>query len=119
MSPMINPKNPIHADKRCSMGLSNIVEILDPILSRKDIKVNVNRNNAEKKIATAMNAGVAAVGAESRRFGELAGSTERSYCGDRVGTVQLTGALFFEREHEPNTPKKTLGPSTLCEGEPV
>lgn len=118
--PMINPKNPIHADKRCSMGFSNIVEILDPILSRKEIKVNVMRNNAEKEIATAMNAGVAAVGAESRRFGEFAGSVERSeiqtrfliklsrisifnlpYCGDRVGAVQFTGALFFEREHEP------------------
>jgi hypothetical protein len=60
------------------MGLSNIVENLDPIFSRKEIKVNVKRNNAEKEIATAMNAGVAAVGAESRRFGELAGSIERS-----------------------------------------
>jgi len=81
---MINPKNPIHADKCCSMGFSNIVEILDPILLRKEIKVNVKRNNAEKEIATAMNAGVAAVGAESKRFGELAGSTERSRIQTRV-----------------------------------
>jgi len=73
--------------------------------------VNITKKMKEQVMATAIKAGAVAVGAESNRFGELPGRTARSYCGDTDGAVQLMLAALFLREHEPNTPMKTLGPS--------
>lgn len=76
--PMRKPMNPTHADSRCTIGLSNAPEIFPAILWRKEIKVKVMKKKTENKMATAMNAGVEAVGAERRRFGALPGRVVRS-----------------------------------------
>jgi len=70
------------------------------------------KNKVESNIEIAMKTGADAVGADSRRFGELEGRTERSYCGEIDKAVQLTDAAPFVRAHDPSTPMNTLGPST-------
>jgi len=69
----------------------------------------------KNEMATAMNAGVEAVGAERRRFGALPGRAVRSYTGEMEASVQFMGAALFVFEHEPSNPMKTLGPSTPSE----
>jgi len=66
-------------------------------------------------IATEMNAGVVAVGADRRRFELPAGRTARSYTGEIEASVQLMLAALFPFEQEPNNPIKTLGPSSPFE----
>lgn len=70
--------NPTHADSLCTIGLSNATESFGPILWRKEIKVKVMKKIIKNEMATAMNAGVEAVGAERRRFGALPGRAVRS-----------------------------------------
>jgi len=110
--PIRNPKNPTHADSRCTIGFSNMTESLPPILWRKEIKVKEMKKSIDNAIATEMNAGVVAVGADKRRFELLPGRTARSYKGETEASVQLMLAALFFLEHEPNNPIKTLGPST-------
>jgi len=71
--------------------------------------------NVLRTIEMAMNAGVADVGAERRRFGAPEGKTDRSYTGSRTADVQLRGESLFGREQEPNAPKRTVGPSTFVD----
>ena len=75
---MRKPKNPTHADSRCTSGLSKIAESFALILWRKEIKMKVMKKMIENEMATATNAGVETVGAERRRFGALPGRTVRS-----------------------------------------
>lgn len=74
--PIMKPNNPIHAVERCTMGRSNQGPAFPSLLLRA---VNVNRRKNMKVNAneTAMNAGVVAVGADSRS-GALDGRFERS-----------------------------------------
>jgi len=76
--------------------------------------VNVTKNMIEKATEMETNAAGEPVGAESKRVGALPGKTERSYCGETSGMVQLMGAELLLREQEPNMPMKTLGPSVDC-----
>jgi hypothetical protein len=69
------------------------------------------KNIVERAIEIAINTGVEAVGAV-RRFGELLGRADKSYTGDTVGCVHVTGPLLFGREQDPRAPKKSVGPST-------
>lgn len=73
----MNPKNPIHADSRCTMGLSKTLDAF-PILCRNDIRVDMKKNTMENVRATAMNAGVAMPGGEIKKLGALLGRAERS-----------------------------------------
>jgi len=72
------------------------------------------KNTIDNAIAIAMKTGVVAAGAV-RRFGEFRGRADKSYVGDTVGGVHVTGPLSFGREQDPRAPKKTVGPSTPCE----
>lgn len=73
--------------------------------------MNVTKNMIEKATATETKAAGEPVGAESNRIGAFPGRTERSYCGETFGMVQLMGAELLLRAQEPNMPMKTLGPS--------
>lgn len=75
--------------------------------------MKVKKKDIENPSATATKTGVDAGGVDSRVLGAFVGSTLRLYAGERAGLVQLTLALFVTREHEPNNPKKRLGPSTF------
>lgn len=79
--PTRKPINPTHADSRCTIGLSNAPESFALILWRKEIKVKVMKKMIENEMATAINAGVEAVGAERRRFESLPGRAVRSGMG--------------------------------------
>jgi hypothetical protein len=109
--PIRKLKNPIQAERRGKRGLPSRASILAPILWRNEINVNVIKNITEHEMAIAMKTGVKAVGAESRRFGAPLGRTERLYSGEIVAVVQLMLAALFVREHDPSTPRNTLGPS--------
>lgn len=74
--------------------------------------MNKTKKMTEKRMDTAMKAGVVGVGAESRRDGAFSGNTERSYWGENVGSMQTSGASLLGLEQEPSDPIKTLGPST-------
>jgi len=93
-------------------GFSSVAPNL-PMEPRNDMRVNIKKNMTVNARATAMNAGVVAVGAE-RRSGAFPGRTDKSYVGLIVGEVQFTGASLFGLEHEPSAPRKTVGPSTPC-----
>jgi len=113
--PITNPKKPIKADMFCTSCLSrNVVNLLF-ILWRNDINGKDTRNNTENNRATAMNAGVEAVGADKRRFGVFLGRADKSYTGLAVGEVQLIFAALLLLAHEPSGPRKILGPSMLFE----
>lgn len=73
----MNPRSPTHVEARWMDGFSSVPEILAPSFSRKAIIVKSRKKIMENESATAMNAGVVAVGAE-RRLGEFPGRTERS-----------------------------------------
>ena len=73
---MRKPRRPIHAVVRWMAGLSKTLPNL-PIFPRKDVMVNRRKKMIVNARDTAMNAGVVAVGAESKS-GALLGSTERS-----------------------------------------
>lgn len=113
--PMRKPKNPIHADNCCTRGFCNIPESLPPILWRKEIKVKEMKKTIDSAIAMEIKAGVVAVGADRRRFELLPGRTVKSYTGETEAPVQLVLAALFPFEQEPNSPIKTLGPSTPFE----
>jgi hypothetical protein len=74
---MRKPKNPTHADSRWTSGFSNMPESLPPILWRKEIKVKEMKKRIDSAIATEINVGVVAVGAD-RRFELLPGRRVRS-----------------------------------------
>lgn len=74
---MRKPKNPTHADRRCSIGLANKASIFGAILWRREIKVKDRKKRIEKEMAIAMNTGVEAVGGESRSDA-FSGRTESS-----------------------------------------
>jgi hypothetical protein len=61
----------------------------------------------------AMATGVKVRGIDNNQLGALLGKTEKSYKGLTLGAVQLTFAVLFAREQEPNKPKNRLGPS-IC-----
>lgn len=82
----MKPKKPIHAESLCIVGLSNVADILAPILCRNEIKVNINRKSVVDASATAINAGAATVGAVKRRLGEFFGRTERSTLHHKLGS---------------------------------
>ncbi len=72
----MKPKIPIQAVERWTMGLSKNAPAF-PIFVRKAVKLNRRKNRNVNAIATAMNAGVVAVGA-LRKSGAFPGSTVRS-----------------------------------------
>jgi hypothetical protein len=74
--PIMKPKRPIHAEKRCMPGRSNTAPAL-PILWRSEIMVNVMKKITPRIKLRARNAGVAAVGEVSSE-GALPDRTERS-----------------------------------------
>jgi len=112
VNPIMNPRNPTHAVTFCINGLSSMSEIFPPSLLRKAVKVKSKKNMIENDTEMAMKTGVVDVGAE-RRFGAFFGRTERLYVGFKLGEVQINGAWLFDRENEPRTPKRTVGPSTV------
>lgn len=109
----MKPRTPIQAEIRWIMGFSKVADTLSPILCRKDVNVNVKKNNAEKDSATAMKTGVDGAGGDSNKAGTFPGKTLRLYDGDTDGSVQFRLAEFVRREHDPSTPRNTLGPSTF------
>ena len=74
----MKPKIPTHADRRCTIGLSNIPANFGLILWRKDIMVKEKKNKIEKEMAIAMNTGDVASGGESKKSGASPGSAEKS-----------------------------------------
>lgn len=113
--PIKKPSKPIHAVALWTPGRSKCAPIR-PSVPRWAVKVYMNRKITVKASETAMKAGVVEVGAV-KRSGALDGSTERLYVGDTVGTVHVTLASLFGREHEPRAPRNTFGPSTDAEEE--
>ena len=73
----MKPDRPIQADARWIVGLSNAADNLAPSLARKAIMVKRMKKMDESPRATAMKAGVVAVGADNQRD-TSPGSTERS-----------------------------------------
>jgi len=111
VTPMRKLKKPSQADIRCTIGFSRAVFNFGAILWRKEIRVNRTKNTKENATATEMNAAGDPAGGESNRVGAFPGKTERSYTGEALGNVQLTGAALLLFAHEPRTPMKMLGPS--------
>lgn len=73
----MNPRRPIQAEIRWTIGLSNTPESFAPSFDRRQIIVNRMKKTIENPSETAMNAGVVAVGAV-KRLGALPGRSERS-----------------------------------------
>jgi hypothetical protein len=76
--PIIKPKNPIHAERLWSKGLSSTLLKPWPILSRNEMRVNVMKNSMENDKATAMKAAAEAAGAYNTSCGALPGRADRS-----------------------------------------
>jgi len=73
--------------------------------------MNMIMKRKENDMAKAMNEGAAEGGAVRMLLAAAAGSTDVSYIGEMDVVVQLTGSALLEREQDPKTPMKTLGPS--------
>jgi len=68
----------------------------------------------EKDIATARKAGAVEGGADNISFEVAPGRTDVLYCGVIEVLVHATLPALLLREHEPNKPRKRLGPSLAC-----
>ena len=84
----MKPKIPIQAHTRWTMGLSSAAPSLAPSLARKAIREKRTKKMDENPRATAMKAGVVAVGADNQRDASL-GSTERSERGITSGSSSM------------------------------
>lgn len=71
-------KNPIHALRRCNIGLLSMAFAFSGSLWRREIIVNVTKNTTDKAMAMETNAAGEPVGAVSNREGAFPGKTERS-----------------------------------------
>jgi len=87
-----------------------MADSLGPRLPRRETRVKIMRKRAENAMAMAIKTGVVAVGAV-RRSGAFLGRADKSYVGDTVDGVHVTGPLLFGREQDPRRPKNTVGPS--------
>lgn len=94
--PIMKPVRPIQADARWIIGLSSVADNLAPSLARKAIMVKRMKKTDENPRATAMKAGVVAVGADSQRDTSFE-STERSKRGIRLGSVRESRGLWANR----------------------
>jgi len=93
-----------------------MADSLGPRLVRRETRVKIMRKRTERAIAIAIKTGVVAVGAV-RRSGAFVGRADKSYVGDTVDGVHVTGPLLFGREHDPRRPKNTVGPSISLDDE--